>query len=78
MDKLEKYYNKFNEDKRLLSRHGQVEMFVALNYINEVINERKNLKILDVGAGTGRYSDILANQGHSLTAIDYVKKMLVK
>ena len=29
MDLLEKYYNKFNEDKRLLSRHGQVEFFIA-------------------------------------------------
>ena len=74
MDALEKYYNKFNEDKRLLSRHGQVEMFVALHYINQIINGRKNLKVLDVGAGTGRYSEILANQGHQLTAIDYVKK----
>lgn len=74
MDELEKYYNKFNEDKRLLSRHGQVEMFVALNYINEVIAGRENLKILDVGAGTGRYSKIFAEQGHRVTAIDYVNK----
>ena len=46
MDELEKYYNKFNEDKRLLSRHGQVEFFVAMNYINEIIGGRKNLKIV--------------------------------
>ena len=25
MTELEKYYNKFNEEKRLGSRHGQVE-----------------------------------------------------
>ena len=74
MDLLEKYYNKFNEDKRLLSRHGQVELYVALYYINEIIAGRKNLKILDVGAGTGRYSIKLADDGHQVTAIDYVKK----
>ncbi len=74
MDELEKYYNKFNEDKRLLSRHGQVEFYVALYYINEIIAGRKNLKILDVGAGTGRYSIKLADDGHQVTAIDYVKK----
>ena len=74
MNDLEKYYNKFNEDKRLLSRHGQVEMFVALHYINEIIAGRENLKILDVGAGTGRYSKIFAEKGHQVTAIDYVKK----
>ena len=64
MDELEKYYNKFNEDKRLLSRHGQVEFFVTNKYIDNVIYNRKNLNILDVGAGTGRYSILYANKGH--------------
>ena len=35
MNELERYYNKFNEDKRLLSRHGQVEFFIANHYIEE-------------------------------------------
>ena len=74
MDELEKYYNKFNEDKRLLSRHGQVEFFVANKYIHDIINGRKNLNILDVGAGTGRYSVMLAEEGHNVTAVEYVKK----
>ena len=74
MDELEKYYNKFNEDKRLLSRHGQVEYFVAKHYIDKVINGRKNLCILDVGAGTGRYSLALSEEGHEVYAIDYVQK----
>ena len=74
MDELEKYYNKFNEDKRLLSRHGIVEFTVAMKYINDVIGNRQNLKILDVGAGTGRYSATLCDEGHSVTAIDLVNK----
>lgn len=74
MDKLEKYYNKFNEDKRLLSRHGQVEFFVASKYIHDIIGNRTNLDILDIGAGTGRYSIMLADEGHNVTAIEYVKK----
>ena len=74
MDELEKYYNKFNEDKRLLSRHGQVEFFIATNYICSIIGNRKNLKILDVGAGTGRYSAYLADLGHDVTAVEYVNK----
>ncbi len=74
MDELEKYYNKFNEDKRLLSRHGQVEFFVANKYIHDIINGRQHLDILDVGAGTGRYSVMLADEGHNVTAIEYVNK----
>lgn len=74
MDLLEKYYNKFNEDKRLLSRHGQVEFFVAMEYIKRVIGTRKNLDIIDIGAGTGRYSVALSEMGHNLTAVELVNK----
>ena len=74
MNELEKYYNKFNEDKRLLSRHGQVEFFVANHFIDEVIDGRENLNIIDVGAGTGRYSVRLAEMGHNVTAVELVNK----
>ena len=74
MDLIEKYYNKFNEDKRLLSRHGQVEFFVAMHYIKEIIGDRKNLDIIDIGAGTGRYSVALEELGHKLTAVELVNK----
>ena len=74
MNLLEKYYNKFNEDKRLLARHGQVEFAVATKYIQEVIGDRKNLNIIDIGAGTGRYSEYLANLGHNVTAVELVNK----
>lgn len=74
MNELEKYYNKFNEDKRLLSRHGQVEFFVAMHYIHEVIADRNGLDIIDIGAGTGRYSVALADEGHNLTAVELVNK----
>ncbi len=74
MNILEKYYNKFNEDKRLLSRHGQVEFEVAKKYILDVTGQRKNLKIIDIGAGTGRYSSFLADLGHDVTAVELVQK----
>ena len=74
MNELEKYYNKFNEDKRLLSRHGQVEFFVAMHYINEMIAGRTGLDIIDIGAGTGRYSVELSNAGHRAVAVELVNK----
>ncbi len=74
MNKLEMYYNKFNEDKRLLSRHGQVEFEVTKKYILSLIGSQKHLNIIDIGAGTGRYSAFLADLGHNVTAVDAVQK----
>ena len=76
MDLITQYYNKFNEDKRLLSRHGQVEFAVTMKYINKVIGKRKGLDIIDIGAGTGRYSAALAEMGHNVTAVELVQKNL--
>ncbi len=73
---LEKYYNKFCEDKRLTRRHGQVEYITSMKYIHEYLENNKNAKILDVGAGTGRYSVQLANEGYDVTAIELVKHNL--
>lgn len=73
MTELEKYYNKFNEEKRLASRHGQVEFITSMKYIHQYLPENKAAKILDVGAGTGRYSVQLAGEGYDVTAVELVK-----
>lgn len=76
MTELEEYYNKFNEEKRLNSRHGQVEFITSMKYIHKYINPeipRKDFKILDIGAGTGRYSVALAEEGYDVTAVELVK-----
>lgn len=76
MTKLEEYYNKFNEEKRLNSRHGQVEFRTSMKYIHDYINTEippQDFKILDIGAGTGRYSVALANEGYNVTAVELVK-----
>ena len=75
MTELEEYYNKFNEEKRLNSRHGQIEFRLSMKYIHECIAnlDTKNIKILDIGAGTGRYSVALAEEGYDVTAVELVK-----
>ena len=36
---LEAYYNKFNEEKRLDSRHGRVEFVTSMHYIHQCLEE---------------------------------------
>lgn len=74
MSELEKHYNKFNEDKRLTRRHGQVEYITSMKYIHKYLEGMdKSSKILDIGAGTGRYSVALAEEGYDVTAVELVK-----
>lgn len=40
MTELEKYYEKFDEDHRLKTRHGQVEFFVTMKNILAAANEK--------------------------------------
>ncbi len=73
MTELEKYYNKFNEEKRLSRRHGNVEYVTSMKYIHKYLERFSSPAILDVGAGTGRYSVALAKEGYDVTAVELVK-----
>ncbi len=82
MGYLEEYYNKFNEDKRLQSRHGQVEFQISMEYIHRMLNRIKrdlpnatnsDIRILDIGAATGAYTIPLAREGYNVTAVEPVK-----
>ena len=68
------YYNKHNEDKRLLTKHANIEFITAMKYIKDYLKD--GYKILDVGAGTGRYSLELQRDGYDVTAVELVKHNL--
>ena len=72
MNYLEDYYSNYNEEGRLLSQHGQVEYRTTMKYIREALAGDKTKRILEVGAGTGRYSVTLAKEGFSVTAVELV------
>lgn len=76
MNFLENYYSNYDEEGRLLSKHGQVEYLTTMKYIHDIIGDEKNWKILEVGAGTGRYSIALAKEGHTVDALEYTEHNL--
>ena len=76
MDYLESYYNSYDEEGRLLSRHGSVEYITTQKYIHEALGGNKQKRILEVGAGTGRYSVALAKEGYSVVALELIEHNL--
>ena len=72
MSFLEQYYNNYDEEGRLLSRHGQVEYLTTMKHISACLSGITEPKLLEVGAGTGRYSVTLAKQGYQVTAVELV------
>lgn len=72
---LKDFYERIDEDKRLKQRRqGQLEYFVTMNYIHKFAKEGD--KILEIGAGTGRYSTALAREGFEVSAIELIEKNL--
>ncbi|MCR5809643.1 MAG: methyltransferase domain-containing protein [Clostridiales bacterium] len=72
MSLLEEYYNSRDEDSRLMSQHGRVEYLTTMKYVHECLARFTSPRILEVGAGTGRYSIALAREGYSVTAVELV------
>ena len=73
---LEEYYNSRDEENRLLSQHGQVEYLTTMKDIHACMSGVDSPEILEVGAGTGRYSVALAKEGYSVTAVELVQHNL--
>lgn len=68
---LTDYYSGYDEDNRLRSKHGMVEYLTTMRYIEKYL--RPNMKLLEIGAGTGRYSHALAQRGYEVDAVELVQ-----
>ncbi|MBP0970043.1 MAG: class I SAM-dependent methyltransferase [Oscillospiraceae bacterium] len=66
---ISSFYSQADEDGRLdRSRHGQLEFITTMNFIHRYAG--CSTRILEIGAGTGRYSVALAKEGMDVTAVE--------
>ena len=64
------FYNNYNEEGRLLKKSRLPEYLNTMKYIEKYISP--GAKIIEIGAGTGRYSIALAEKGYDITAVELV------
>jgi len=75
-ENLERYYAVFDEENRLLSQSGQVEYLTSMKYIHDFLAGDKQKRILEIGAGTGRYCMELAKEGYQVDAVELTEHNL--
>lgn len=68
---LSEYYGSYDEDNRLCSRHGSVEFLTTMRYVEKYL--KPGMRVLEIGAATGRYSHTLARQGYTVDAVELVQ-----
>ena len=65
------FYNHYDEDNRLALKCGMVEFLTTMHYIEKYL--RRGDRVLEIGAGTGRYSHALARKGYAVDAVELVE-----
>lgn len=71
LKQLTQYYSTYDEDGRLRSKHGMVEFLTTMRYVEKYL--QPGMRILEIGAGTGRYSHALAQKGYKVDAVELVQ-----
>ena len=65
---LNAFYENYDEEGRLLTRAGNVEFVTTMHFIEKYL--KPGMRVLEVGAATGRYSHTLARQGYRVDAVE--------
>lgn len=70
-DYLANYYGRYDENGRLLSKHGKIEYITTMKYVEKYL--KPGMSVLEIGAATGRYSHALAQKGYTVDAVELVE-----
>lgn len=70
-DYINQYYANYDEDGRLMTRFGRVEYETTMRYIRRYLTP--GMRVIEIGAGTGRYSHALAQAGWQVDAVELVE-----
>ncbi len=68
---LVNYYSNYDEDGRLEAKHGQVEFLTTMRFIDHYLFP--GAQVVEIGAGTGRYSRTIADRGYQVEAVELVQ-----
>lgn len=72
---IEQHYNNYSEDNRFEKDLQHKTEYILTNYwIDKYL--KKGMKILEIGAGTGAYSLMLAKRGYQIDSLELVKNNL--
>jgi S-adenosylmethionine-dependent methyltransferase len=74
IDKIQAYYDQFDEWKRLETPEGLLEYLITFAEIKNYIP--KESRIFDLGGGPGRYTIELAKIGYKMTLADLSPKLI--
>ena len=71
MQLLEDYYSNYDEEGRLeTTPHGRIEFATTMHYVERYLTP--GARVLEVGAGTGRYSCAIAKKGYQVDALELI------
>ena len=65
------FYNQCDEDARLTTKYGAIEFITTMKYIDKYI--KPGMRIIEIGAATGRYSHTLARKGYEVDAVELLE-----
>lgn len=68
---LADFYNRIDEDSRLLTKYGRIEFLTTVKYVEKYLKD--GMKLMEIGAATGRYSHYFAQKGFEVDAVELLE-----